>query len=267
MAPGAATKQQQLDLQTATRCFKGRAVRKKFGSHGFFDGRVLEVWSDGKQTFAHVKYEDGDREDLDLHELRKILVDKPSSEGGSGGATGSSSSSSKPPLHPGSGKAGEHHPHKRPSSSSSSGGGGALKKVKREKGADGREMGRKDKDKSKRRPKDRGDRVKVKREKGVAGDATDDYSGEEKDDFGFSSGSEKPPRRRKPQHPQQQEPGGAAARKSDAYRAGLRTLIAEGVLEAGEDCVRVSRGAEGVAAALLANGDVRYKGGWMIVDA
>jgi hypothetical protein len=37
MAPsGAATKQP--DLQTAKRCFQGRIVRKKFGSHGVFQG-------------------------------------------------------------------------------------------------------------------------------------------------------------------------------------------------------------------------------------
>lgn len=33
-------KHQQPDLQTAKRCFQHRTVRKKFGSHGYFEGAL-----------------------------------------------------------------------------------------------------------------------------------------------------------------------------------------------------------------------------------
>lgn len=50
----------------------GRFVQKDFKNYGLFIGKVVSYHP--SQGFYRVKYDDGDREDLELHELRYILV-------------------------------------------------------------------------------------------------------------------------------------------------------------------------------------------------
>jgi hypothetical protein len=50
--------------------FIGRKVEKHFDGHGVFAGEVVSV----DETLYKVRYEDGDAEELELHELRRLLV-------------------------------------------------------------------------------------------------------------------------------------------------------------------------------------------------
>ena len=55
-------------------------VRKRFGEHGFFDGRVTELWARGHYEYAHVVYDDGDCEDLAVADARALVVSGPKTE-------------------------------------------------------------------------------------------------------------------------------------------------------------------------------------------
>jgi len=56
-----------LDLESL---IKGKTVRKVFPGHGVFEGKVQNVRTQGKKKiFIHVKYKDGDEEDLDVSEF------------------------------------------------------------------------------------------------------------------------------------------------------------------------------------------------------
>ncbi|EFJ28659.1 hypothetical protein SELMODRAFT_441144 [Selaginella moellendorffii] len=57
----------------------GRSVRKYFQGHGYFGGTVVAY--DKSSKYFRVKYADGDREEVELHELREILVDCGSDSG------------------------------------------------------------------------------------------------------------------------------------------------------------------------------------------
>jgi hypothetical protein len=56
-------------------------VRKHFGVHGWYTGKVTEVWWRGNYEYARVLYEDGDGEDLFVADARALVV--------AGGASGS----------------------------------------------------------------------------------------------------------------------------------------------------------------------------------
>jgi hypothetical protein len=48
-------------------------VRKSFGGV-FYTGRVTELWARGNYEYAHVLYDDGDREDLAVADARALVV-------------------------------------------------------------------------------------------------------------------------------------------------------------------------------------------------
>ena len=53
-------------------------VKKKFNDNKFYNGEVVKY--DKKNKWFKVKYDDGEKEDLNLNELKKVLVytkDKP----------------------------------------------------------------------------------------------------------------------------------------------------------------------------------------------
>ncbi|KAL3687008.1 hypothetical protein R1sor_013317 [Riccia sorocarpa] len=55
------------------RMYIGRSVNKFFKGYGFFRGEVISF--NKSRKFFKIKYADGDREELDLSELKQILVD------------------------------------------------------------------------------------------------------------------------------------------------------------------------------------------------
>ena len=53
--------------------YKSMKIRKTFGYLGQFTGVVEEVWHGEQGIFAHIRYEDGDSEDITLAELGKLV--------------------------------------------------------------------------------------------------------------------------------------------------------------------------------------------------
>ncbi|KAJ7547702.1 hypothetical protein O6H91_08G099700 [Diphasiastrum complanatum] len=51
----------------------GRTVKKLFTGYGYFNGKVISF--NCRSGYYRVKYDDGDREELELHELKEILAD------------------------------------------------------------------------------------------------------------------------------------------------------------------------------------------------
>ena len=69
--PASSGRPWQQDWPTALEpLLSGRPVRKRFGAHGTFCGKVAGCFS----TYFQVCYEDGDSEEIDLNALRQILV-------------------------------------------------------------------------------------------------------------------------------------------------------------------------------------------------
>ena len=54
--------------------YKGAAVFKQFGQFGWFKGIVDDIWESEESFLAHIHYEDGDKEDVTLGELKRILA-------------------------------------------------------------------------------------------------------------------------------------------------------------------------------------------------
>lgn len=201
------------------------------------------MWKDKRGlTFAHVEYTDGDEEDLELKELKGILVDEKGNEGG-----------------------------KKRSSASSSSFGSLLKKVKGKGDGGGKKDKGKDRDKksSKRGAEASSSSslakrlLKTKRGKGADLEEQDDLlslsvTGSEHDAAqgrGKASGGGGGDKGK-----QATAAAGGKARKSDAYHSGLKALIAAGELQAGEGCVCVCRGQDVVTAELLPREDGCYQG-------
>lgn len=55
----------------------GAKIRKSFGAHGVFEGVVEELWTRGTYEYAHIRYEDGDEEDLFAADARRLVVAPP----------------------------------------------------------------------------------------------------------------------------------------------------------------------------------------------
>jgi hypothetical protein len=52
----------------------GTAVRKNFPDHGWFDGTILSHSEEDGKIYYHLKYEDGDEEELEENDVKKIVV-------------------------------------------------------------------------------------------------------------------------------------------------------------------------------------------------
>jgi hypothetical protein len=77
----------------------GRTVKDFFDGHGVFVGKVMSVDANEDPWLFKIKFEDGDVQEYDLHELRKIVQpEKKSKPGRNGVAEGSELQSSSPPI-------------------------------------------------------------------------------------------------------------------------------------------------------------------------
>lgn len=65
----------------------GKHIKKSFGDLGMFKGVISDVWCKGSTIYAHIKYEDGDEEDLTPSDVRCLLVKDEKKKLASGGAT------------------------------------------------------------------------------------------------------------------------------------------------------------------------------------
>lgn len=59
-----------LAAPSSTPTLVGRRVNKHFGAHGWHHGTITDVDDD----FAHVRFDDGDQEDLTLEEVQRVLL-------------------------------------------------------------------------------------------------------------------------------------------------------------------------------------------------
>ena len=55
-------------------CPVGSSVRKCFGRHGWWDGKVIDFWCDGDVAQHTTKCEDGDREDVDESQMADLVL-------------------------------------------------------------------------------------------------------------------------------------------------------------------------------------------------
>ena len=51
----------------------GTPVRKRFGKQGWFDGKVVEFWSDSNCRCYKILYEDGDKSDVDESDMEELV--------------------------------------------------------------------------------------------------------------------------------------------------------------------------------------------------
>ena len=71
--------EEEIEQTQVTTIEVGHRVRKLFAGHDYFAGLVVDIQEpddDGNDILYRVGYEDGDGEDLFLHELEPILIEK-----------------------------------------------------------------------------------------------------------------------------------------------------------------------------------------------